>query len=137
MSNNIDLHVQWIPREFNFEADAISKFKDCDDWQLSHEFFLVLESKWGPHTLDCFASFYNAKTTRFYSRFWNPGTSGVDAFYQSWEGENYFVVPPVSIIPKVMNFILKCEQCLCDCCRSGMTLRNFLAIVVVTSLQVY
>ena len=105
LSNNIDLHIQWIPRELNVEADSISKIQDCDDWQLSHEFYELLEAKWGPHTLDCFASFYNAKTPRFYSRFWNPGTSGVDAFFQPWEGQNCLVVPPVSIVSKVLNFM--------------------------------
>ena len=24
----------------------------------------------------------------FFSRLWYPGTAGVDAFFQSWEGEN-------------------------------------------------
>ena len=105
LSNNIDLHIQWIPRELNVEADSISKIQDCDDWQLSHEFYELLEAKWGPHTLDCFASFYNAKTPRFYSRFWNPGTSGVDAFFQPWEGQNCLLVLPVSIVSKVLNFM--------------------------------
>jgi len=31
----------------------------------------------------------------FFSRFWNPGTAGIDAFFQSWEGENCLAVPPV------------------------------------------
>ena len=103
--NNIDLNIQWIPRELNSNADAISKIQDCDNWQLSEECFTLLERDWGPHTLDCFASFYNAKVKRFYSRFWNPGTAGVDAFFQPWEGENCLVVPPVSIIPRVLNFM--------------------------------
>ena len=127
MSTNIDLHVQWIPREFNFEADAISKFKDCDDWQLSHEFFLVLESKWGPHTLDCFASFYNAKTLFpiLESRYIRNGR------ILSVTGRRKLSCRP----PCLHNS--QSEQCLCDCCRSGMALRNFLAVVVATSLQMY
>ena len=40
-----------------------------------------------------------------FSRFWNPGAAGVDAFFQSWEGENCPVVPPVSIITRVLNYI--------------------------------
>ena len=41
----------------------------------------------------------------FFSRIWNPGTAGVDAFFQSWEGENCLVVPPVSIITRVLSYI--------------------------------
>ncbi len=29
--------------------------------------------RWGPHTIDRFASYYNKKINRFDSRFWNPG----------------------------------------------------------------
>ena len=32
------------------------------------------------HSLDCFAPYYNAKTPRFFSRFCNPVSAGVDAF---------------------------------------------------------
>ena len=41
--HNIDLHVQWIPRELNSQADYISKIKDCDDWHLTAECFDTLE----------------------------------------------------------------------------------------------
>jgi len=105
IKNNIDLNIQWIPRSLNHRADYVSKMIDCDDWQLSRECFETLELLWGPHTLDCFASFYNTKICRFFSRFWNPGSFGVDAFFQSWEGENCLVVPPVSITCRVLNLI--------------------------------
>ena len=80
--NNIELSVQWIPRSLNQKADSVSKFMDIDDWQITSEFFGLLEQYWGPHTIDCFANFYNTKIERFFSRFWNPGTAGVDAFFQ-------------------------------------------------------
>ena len=103
--HNIDLHVQWIPRDLNTQADFVSKIRDCDDWQLTSQCSGILERTWGPHSLDCFASYYSAKTPRFFSRFWNPGTPGVDALFQSWEGENCLVVPPVSIITRVLSYI--------------------------------
>ena len=56
--------------------------------QITPDFFLRLEELWGPHTDDCFASFYTAKLPRFFSRFWNPETSGVDFFVQNLESEN-------------------------------------------------
>ena len=50
----------------------------------------TLERMWIlDHSLDCFAPYYNAKTPRFFSRFCNPATAGVDAFlrfnvYVTW-----------------------------------------------------
>ena len=37
--HNIDLHVQWIPRDLNTQADFGSKISDCDDWQLTSQCF--------------------------------------------------------------------------------------------------
>ena len=86
------------------QADFVSKIRDRDDWQITSDLFQELDNLWEPHTLDCFASFYNAKITRFYLRFWNPGYSGVDAFYQPWLRENCLIVPPVNIVTQVLNY---------------------------------
>ena len=67
---NIRLEVQWIPRTESEKADYISRLIDFDDWQITPD----------SHTLDCFANFYAAKLPRFFSSFWNLGTSGVDFF---------------------------------------------------------
>lgn len=83
LSNNIDLSIQWIPRELNTQADFVSKIRDCDDLQITREFFQELDAGWGPHTLKCFASFYSTKLERLFSRFWNPGCAGVDAFFSN------------------------------------------------------
>ena len=84
--HNIDLHVQWIPRDLNSQADFVSKIRDCDDWQLTSQCFDTLERMWGPHSLDCFASYYNAKTPRFSLVFGIPVQLGLIPFFQSWEG---------------------------------------------------
>ena len=107
---SIDLYIEWIPRELNKQADFISKIRDCDDWQITQGLFMELNELWGPYTVDCFASFYNKKLDRFFSRFWNPGCAGVDAFYQSWTGENCLVVPPVSIVSRVLQY-MSSQQC--------------------------
>ena len=93
----IDLHIEWIPRALNRQADFISKIRDCDDWQTTRELFDELNSIWGPYAVDCFSSYCNNKVDKFYSRFWNSGCAGVDALYQSWAGENCWLVPPVNI----------------------------------------
>ena len=81
-ANSIVLHSQWVPREDNKEADALSRLPeevDTDDWGLSAQFFTLLDARWGPFSVDCFANFYNRKVKKFYSLWRTPGTAGVDA----------------------------------------------------------
>ena len=61
----------------------------------------LIEALFGPHTVDCFASYRNAKVKTFFFRYWDPGTAGVDAFYQDWSNENCVVGPPVPIAARV------------------------------------
>lgn len=105
----IDLDIQWVPRSLNDEADYLSKIVDYDDWEIVPETFNRLNDLWGPYTLDCFATSYNKKVHKFFSKFWNPGTSGVDAFFQDWRGENCLVVPPVVLLSKVLIFMFRCN----------------------------
>ena len=55
---------------------------------VSTYYFLMVEAKWGPHSLDRFENHENAQFPRFYSRIWCPGTEGVDSFSVPWAGEN-------------------------------------------------
>ena len=104
--HSIRLEVQWIPRTENEKADYISRLLDFDDWQITHDLFLSLEELWGPHTVDCFANYYTAKLPRFFSRFWNnPGVSGIDFFAQELSTENCLVVPPVSLVARVIHYL--------------------------------
>jgi len=99
---NITLEVQWISREFNKDADALSKIVDADDWELSHECFDYLNNIWGPFSIDRFADHVNHKVERFNSKFFVPGTEAVDAFSQNWELENNLFVPPVKEISRTL-----------------------------------
>ncbi|CAH3190544.1 unnamed protein product, partial [Porites lobata] len=44
--------LEWVPRELNACADAISHIVDFDDWYTTPEFFAHLDRLWGPHTVD-------------------------------------------------------------------------------------
>ena len=59
----------------------------------------------GSSFIGLFCLVLQRKIAAFFSRFWNPGIAGVDAFFQSWEGENCLVVSPVSIITRVLSYI--------------------------------
>jgi len=47
-TENISLKCEWIPRELNVEADAISKYIDFDDWIISQNIFEDFNTRWGP-----------------------------------------------------------------------------------------
>ena len=77
----IELDIQWIPCSLNEKADYLSKIIDYDDWKITPQLFRLLEGKFGRHTVDCFADYNNCKVQKLYSRFWNPGAAGIDAFF--------------------------------------------------------
>ncbi len=104
-SMGIMLQVQWVPRELNVEADLISREVDLDDWGVSREFFDMIDSLYGPHTVDRFADNLNCRLPRFNSKYWCPNTSLVDAFSVSWEGENNWLVPPIVLIGQVIKHV--------------------------------
>ena len=112
-SNDISMSIQWIPRELNERSDYLSRCRDSDDWSVQEWVFKYLDEKWGPHTIDRFASFYNTQCTRFNSRWWVPGTLAVDALGQFWgKPEVNWAVPPPRLIPQILKKIEK-ENAIC------------------------
>ena len=105
VNNQINLLPRWIPRNLNQEADNIlSRTGDNDDWSVSQSLFDVLNTKWGPHTVDRFANDYNAK---FNSRWWCTGTECVDTFVTSWKDEINWLVSPPRLIMKTLDKLYK------------------------------
>ena len=96
--NDIQIDAQWIPRDAN-----------KDDWSLNCDIFAQLDSRWGPHSVDRFASHYNAQLRRFNSGFLSPGCCAVDDLSQDWHGENNWLCPPVSIIVDVIRHTRACR----------------------------
>ena len=108
--NNIEVEVEWIPRSLNEKADYLGKIVDFDDWTVKDCHFHAVNSYWGPWSVDCFASYKIHKIPRFYSKFFNPGSFGVNSLAFNWEGENCWLVPPVSLVKNVI-----CHVCFCRC----------------------
>ena len=103
------LEVQWIPREYNVYADYYSRIFDSDDWGISENIFRFFDKIWGPFTIDVFANCKNKKVQRFFSKYWNPGALGVDAFAHDWSSENCWIVPPPSLVCKVLKHMHLCS----------------------------
>ena len=106
---NIDLSLAWVPRELNEEADFYSKLFDFDDWGVNYHIFAYFDKIWGPFTCDVFADCTNFKVKKFYSAFWVPGTSGVDAFAFDWATDLFWAVPPVHLINRAISHFLQCR----------------------------
>ena len=107
--NAINIDIQWIPRDLNSAADDFSKFIDYDDYTINDSVFNAVEKLWGPHSCDRFACSYNAKVPLFNSRFYQPGSSGVNAFSQDWSLHNNWLCPPVYLTCKVIHHMKLCS----------------------------
>jgi hypothetical protein len=101
-----DLFPTWVPRELNQEADAASRLEDPDNWGISPKVFEFCQQRWGLFTIDRFADHLNTKCNRFNSKYFVPGTEGVNSFGQNWASEFNWVVPPVALIPQALLFML-------------------------------
>ena len=108
LRNGILIDMQWIPRDLNTAADDLSKFVDYDDYTINDVVFNSLDELWGPHTCDRFACSYNAKVKLFNSKFYQPSSSGVDAFAQDWSHHNNWLCPPVFLTCKVIKHLKLC-----------------------------
>ena len=107
--NDIKILPQWVPRELNYVADYYSKLKDTDDYSMDEHSFQLINQKYGPFTFDRFADNINTRTSRFNSKFYCPGTCGVDTFTENWHGEINYLCPPVSLITAAIRHLQICK----------------------------
>ena len=68
-SRGISIEMEWIPRTQSDKADFLSRICDSDDWGLSWNTFQIIDLVWGPHSIDRFANYLNAKLPKLNSRF--------------------------------------------------------------------
>ena len=67
--------------------------------------FNKLDKTWGAHTKDGFSCDYNKKCLNFNSKYWCPGTCGIDAFNYDWSNDNNWIFPPPSLILRCIQKI--------------------------------
>ena len=106
---SIKLETEWIPRSSNKRADHISRIVDYDDWSVDPHVLQALDARWGPHTIDCFTSGYNALLPQFHSRFWSPGAEAVDTFTTNWGGEVNWWVPSLHLVSWTIRHAAHCK----------------------------
>jgi len=81
----------------------LSKVIDNDGWGISSSLLNITESKFGLLEVDWFASEHNRKLPIFFSWFWNPSSSGIDAFSERWSDKQGLFVPPICMIIHVIR----------------------------------
>jgi hypothetical protein len=108
IQHKIPLESSWVSRDMNVEADADSKILDFDDWAVSPLVLQYFNNLWGPFLIDRFADNRNKHVEIFNCHSWRPGTSAVDAFAFDWSGNNNWLVPPVHLVNKVIQYMIKC-----------------------------
>ena len=106
LNSNMHIHCNHISGIKNLHADYLSRIFDRYNWMLHPNLFKVIDSVWGKHTVDRFASCTNTQLPRFNSRFMEPHSEGIDALaQQNWQSENNFVNPPFRLLSRVLDVI--------------------------------
>jgi hypothetical protein len=101
-TNDIHIRPRYIRSAANVWADKLSRELDTEDWQLNPQIFEHLQHRWGPHTVERFASMLNAQLPRFNARRKDPKCEDVDCLHlpdASWQRENNYCNPPWSALP--------------------------------------
>ena len=90
---NMKVTVVYISRNHEIieYADKESRNFDLHDFSVDSEFFLVLNDLFGSFELDCFASRSNKKCIRYYSKFEDVNSEGLNFFAQILPHCNLFV----------------------------------------------
>ena len=108
ISNNITIIARHLSGRLNSQADLLSRQKDKHEWRIARGLFHYLDSLWGPHTIDRFASMTSTQLPVYNTRFMDPNGMAVDALAQKdWAAHNNFVNPPFRMIEKVLDVIVK------------------------------
>ena len=96
------------PAKVNVRADRLSRWKkDHTDIRLKPAVFHRIDQRYGPHSVDLFATWDNALLNRFVSWRPDPSAIAVDAFMFPMKGENPYCFPPVSCIPRLLREVLR------------------------------
>ena len=108
--HKITLNVIWIPRSQNEEADLWSRVQDFNDWGIDSDYVQQICSYFQIQpTIDRFADSKNKKFTRFNSRFYHKESEAVDCFTQHWGAEINWLVPPIYLVNKALQYAQLCK----------------------------
>ena len=73
------------------------------EYRIQRESFDRIAERWGPFSMDWFASDWSHQVDRFCSKYWTIDSTGMDAFGQDWSQEEGFFHPPVGDVARVLE----------------------------------
>lgn len=103
--NHIDLQIEYIRSEDNTAADTLSRINPAEETRLSAMALDLIQRRWGPHSVDRFASPESAQLPRYNCAYPAPTSSGLNAFAQSWAGENNLAHPPIRLLGQLAQLL--------------------------------
>lgn len=112
LENQITLKSAHIAGVKNRLADQLSRTKvRPTEWELNSQIVQNIFQLWGQPSVDLFATYENKKTVVFCSWILHPQALAVDALSMEWNNLFAYAFPPLSLIPKVLQHMLKfqCE----------------------------
>ena len=106
VQQNVTLVARHLSGKLNCQADSLSRITDKHEWMLAPSVFRFLDSTWGPHTVDRFASAATAQLPVYNARYLDPNGMNIDALaQQDWGTNNNFVNAPFRMLDKVIQII--------------------------------
>jgi hypothetical protein len=105
-TNNINISARYIRSAGNILADRLSRETNRDDRQLNPRIFTYLDSFWGPHYIDKFATQGNSQPPRYNSRWRDPTSEAVDCLHlpdNLWIAETNSCNPPWTLLPDLVQ----------------------------------
>jgi hypothetical protein len=110
LERNIHLTAGWIPSKLNWRADRESRRPpNSGDWLLLPRVFLALSERWGPPTLDCFASRALKQLPNYLSLETDPESKGSNALFHPWNKGFPYLFPPFCLIGRCLKKIRREE----------------------------
>jgi hypothetical protein len=87
----------------NILVDAASRFQEIPDWQLHPSVFRAISARWGPPSIDLFASHASEQTQRFFSWDASDNPEALDALSQKWDFTLANALTPIPILKRVVK----------------------------------
>jgi hypothetical protein len=110
--HNFGIQPIWIPREQNERADFNSHLNEYNhyDFSLKPEIFHWLDTMYGPHTIDRFASDDSTQLLHYNTKFYSKKASGLDAFMFNWGYDhNNYAFPPPALVGTALQYARDCQ----------------------------
>eukprot|EP00873_Tetraselmis_striata_P006285 jgi/Tetstr1/426549/TSEL_016847.t1 len=105
-SHGIHLRARYVRSAANVWADRLSRHLDSDDWQLDLLMFSEQESRFGPHSIDRFASALKTLLPRYNAAWLDSTCKAVDSWHlpdADWRRENNWCNAPWPLLPDLVQ----------------------------------